>query len=58
MGLFEAVRDAPDLRSVASTLRAAVIQMSHDAETPHLGSALSCLDIVTAAYWRVLNLDA
>ncbi len=31
--------------------------MSHDAETPHLGSSLSCTDIVTAAYWAVLKID-
>jgi transketolase len=31
--------------------------MSHDAGTPHLGSSLSCIDILTALYWRVLKID-
>jgi transketolase len=46
-----------DLRKVASELRHRVIRMSHTAGTPHLGSALSCLDILATAYWRVLRLD-
>ena len=29
----------------------------HRANTPHLASALSCVDILVAAYWRVLRLD-
>jgi len=31
--------------------------MSHAAGTPHLGSALSCVDILVAAYWNVLDID-
>lgn len=31
--------------------------MSHRAGTPHLGSALSCLDILVACYWRFLRID-
>jgi transketolase len=31
--------------------------MSHAAASAHLGSSLSCLDILTVAYWRVLNVD-
>ncbi len=31
--------------------------MSHQAGTPHLGSALSCVDILVAAYWTALRLD-
>lgn len=45
------------LRAVAARLRGQVIRMSHDAGTPHLGSALSCLDILTAAYWTALRID-
>jgi len=46
-----------DLESVARNLRYQAIQMSHQAGTPHLGSVLSCIDIVVAAYWRVLRVD-
>ena len=31
--------------------------MSHAAGTPHLASALSCVDILVAAYWNVLRVD-
>ena len=31
--------------------------MSHRAGTPHLGSALSCVDILVAAYWATLRID-
>jgi len=46
-----------DLKQVAADLRYQVIQMSHQAKTPHLGSSLSCIDILVAAYWRILRLD-
>jgi len=51
--------DAPlvDLASVARNLRYQAIQMSHHAGTPHLGSVLSCIDIVVAAYWKILHID-
>ncbi len=45
------------LSKVAAELRATVIAMSHRAECPHLGSALSCLDILTALYGNVLRID-
>jgi transketolase len=32
--------------------------MSHKAGTPHLGSALSVVDILVAAYWNVLRIDS
>jgi transketolase len=31
--------------------------MSHKAGTPHLGSALSVVDILVAAYWNLLRID-
>ncbi len=49
--------DARDLAAVANRIRGNVIQMSHRAQTPHLASALSCVDILVAAYWGPLALD-
>ena len=46
-----------ELEGVARTLRYQVVQMSHNAGAPHLGSSLSCMDILVAAYWRILNID-
>jgi transketolase len=45
------------LASVARDLRYQVVQLSHNAGTPHLGSALSVVDILVAAYWRVARID-
>lgn len=47
-----------DFALIARQLRFKVIEMSHAAGTPHLGSALSCLDILVAAYWNVVRVDA
>lgn len=46
-----------ELAAVARRLRLRVIEMSHRARTPHLGSALSCLDILVAAYWTAVRID-
>ncbi|NDC63386.1 MAG: transketolase [Planctomycetia bacterium] len=47
----------PDLPAIARRIRAAVVEMSHVAETPHLGSSLSCVDMLVATYWGPLRID-
>src|ERR1700758_5388776 len=49
--------DAEALSRRAAQLRGKVIEMSHAAQAAHLASSLSCADVVTAAYWHVLNID-
>jgi transketolase len=46
-----------ELGMIAKKLRFKLVEMSHAAGTPHLGSALSVVDILAAAYWRVLHID-
>jgi transketolase len=46
-----------DLQAISRRIRFKLVQMSHAAGTPHLGSALSCVDILVAAYWGVLRID-
>ncbi len=46
-----------DLERIAREIRFRLVRMSHAAGTPHLASALSCVDILVAAYWNVLRLD-
>jgi transketolase len=46
-----------ELAALARNLRYQVVQMSHASGAPHLGSSLSCLDILIAAYWRTLRID-
>jgi transketolase len=47
----------PELKRIAAELRGQVIKMSYQAGTPHLGSALSCIDLLTAAYWPALRIE-
>lgn len=44
-------------RALARDLRYQVVQLSHNAGTPHLGSALSVIDILVAIYWRAARVD-
>jgi transketolase len=46
-----------ELELIARRLRFRLVQMSHAAGTPHLGSALSCVDILVAAYWTALQVN-
>jgi transketolase len=36
-------------------LRGRIIKMIQDANCAHLGSSLSCIDILTVLYWKVMN---
>ena len=47
--------DENHLKNIAAHLRGTVITMCHESKSAHLGSSLSCLDILTAAYWHVLK---
>jgi transketolase len=49
--------DVAALRATAAQLRGRIIDMSHAAQAAHLASSLSCADILTAAYWHVLDID-
>ena len=46
-----------DLQALARQVRARVVEMSHAGEAAHLASALSCVDILVAAYFAVLDVD-
>ena len=52
-----AVPDVATLSGVAARLRGKVVEMCHKTGAAHLGSSLSCCDIVAAAYWHVLQID-
>jgi transketolase len=45
------------LEDMARNLRARIIETSHRTGMPHLGSCLSCVDILTALYFSVLRID-
>jgi transketolase len=45
------------LSRVASEIRGEIVERCARAKTPHIGSQLSCVDILVAAYWNVLRID-
>lgn len=50
--------DLAQLEAMARRIRGKVIELSHKAGTPHLGSSLSCVDILVAAFWGgILRVD-
>ena len=46
-----------ELKQIFSRVRYKLIQLSHLAKTPHLGSSLSCADILVAVYFSALSID-
>jgi transketolase len=42
---------------IAREIRASAIRMSARGKASHLGSSLSCIDILVAIYWQVLSVD-
>ena len=49
--------DISALESTARHIRGQVVAMSHRVGAAHLGSALSCIDILVAAYFGVMRID-
>jgi transketolase len=49
--------DIADLDAVARRIRGRLVRMAHTAKSPHVASALSCVDVLVAAYWGVLKID-
>ena len=43
------------LDEISASLRFSVVQMCHDSKSAHLGSCLSCIDILSSLYFQVLN---
>src|ERR1700722_14779018 len=46
-----------ELEKRARLLRMRIIETSHKASMPHLGSCLSCVDILTTLYFSQLRID-
>ncbi|WP_373653794.1 transketolase [Schlesneria sp. DSM 10557] len=44
-----------ELQTLAKRIRSHVLGLSHQARTAHLGSSLSCVEMVVAAYWGTAN---
>jgi transketolase len=46
-----------DYQKLAKDIRRKVIKMTFEAQSAHVGSALSCVEILTALYFKVLSID-
>jgi transketolase len=46
-----------ELEKLARILRGRIIETSSRTSTPHLGSCLSCVDLLVALYFSILNID-
>jgi transketolase len=46
-----------EMISAANRIRIRLVGLSHRLRIPHLGSSLSCVDILVAAYWGCLRVD-
>lgn len=46
-----------ELARIALTIRERTIETSARARIPHLGSCLSCIELLTALYWQELRID-
>ncbi len=45
------------LEAIARSVRSKVVRMAHFGKTPHVGSALSCVDLLVGLYFDRLNVD-
>ena len=50
-------KDFIELEKISKKIRKKLVSISHEAKTPHLGSSLSCVDILVALYWDILNIN-
>ncbi len=51
------VTTAEELTRIAHTIRRRTIETSARARIPHLGSCLSCIELLTALYWQELRIN-
>lgn len=53
----ETEREFEPLLAVAARIRGRIIQLSHQARTPHLGSSLSFVELLVYLYWHFLKIS-
>ena len=50
-------KDNKKYKKIAIEIRKEILKMIFSSRTSHIGSALSCVDILTALYFKILNID-
>lgn len=51
------IQDKPDIKEVSRKIRRTIINLANRAKSPHVGSSLSCVDILSVLYFDVLRLE-
>lgn len=46
-----------DLKETAKNIRKQILEMMYKTKSPHIGGCFSCVEILTALYFKVLNVD-
>jgi len=46
-----------EIEALARKIRGKIVEMSNKSQAAHLGSALSCVDILVALYWNTMAID-
>ena len=55
--MFQETINFKKLEEISNLLRYRTVKTSHEASIPHLGSCLSCVEILVYLYWIELNID-
>jgi transketolase len=45
------------LKEIANKIRKTIIELAHNSKSPHVGSSLSCVDILTTLYFDKMSLE-
>ncbi|MDH4028595.1 MAG: transketolase [Nitrospirota bacterium] len=51
------IQDKPDIKEVSRNIRRTIINLANRAKSPHVGSSLSCVDILSVLYFEVMKLE-
>ncbi|NOZ69052.1 MAG: transketolase [Deferribacteres bacterium] len=52
-----AVKNSTDIKKISTEIRRHIIHMAHKSKSPHVGSSMSCADILAVLYFDVLRLE-
>lgn len=46
-----------EVKTLSRNIRRTIVKVSHAKKIPHLGSSLSCVDLLVCLYWQIMNVD-
>lgn len=49
------MNETEDLKQLSKKIRRVVVQMAHNSKSAHVGSALSCIDILTCLFFKIMK---